>query len=77
MGDEIFQDEEFRLGEKSWDALGVAASEIAEMLLADVDEMRSGTPVALTNLSGLMPRLFLHKRYGRIHTWRASIGSQH
>ena len=61
MDEEKFEDEEFRLGEKSWDVLLVAAAEVAEMLREDVDEMRNGTPVAWTNLAELMPRRFLPK----------------
>lgn len=68
MVDKTFSDgdaeEEFRLGEGSWDLLISAVHELTERLRDDVDELRTGSPVVETNLVDLMPRRFI-PRYDR------------
>lgn len=58
-GSDGYEDEDFRLGEGSWNALILAARQLKDMLREDVDELRAGGPVVETNLADLMPRRFI------------------
>lgn len=53
------EDEDFCLGDGSWEALIQAAHDVEEMLRDDLELARSGVSITEANLAQLMPRRFI------------------
>ena len=68
--------ENFRLGEGTWEAVILAASDVEEMLRQDLKQLRAGAPITETNLSDLMPRRFL-PRYDEVFAEPLALASAH
>lgn len=53
------REDDFRLGEETWEALILAAHDVEEMLREDVELTRSGVSITEANLAHFMPRRFI------------------